>query len=481
MKTNNKTAVLFYPATINGRYLKRYPILVNNREGVVLSAAAYLFHRADNNASEKTLEGDAYTLSEYIDFLCECGVNHSSITTEVLKRFLDLGAKRGSNVIYMRSRDIPLVYKDTIRRKRGVIYAFYHVLQDSLGILSHVLSPSASGNEGLFRLPAKPVRTGIGVPRAADDDRKTRQMARDAKERKRRPKATPSPSEVKAVLEKLLSKSADGASIYYLAASLEAYGGARSCGVEDLTVAAFADALLEEPTVLRFLEAHTVPHERDWLATCAGTPLGAAVARGLKALERDGRRFIFVMVLEKGRARPLSIPIELGLDILDYIWTERRRFIVKRQSRNPGYAPPDSLFLSTKTGMALRAGSIGKVVSKALRDCGVPGTSHRLRATFAEEIVRDLYHKDRHANAGKADFISIIELAREMLGHTSDTAIRRYLNNITKKDRLLGGHVVLVKESDDKTILEKLASKLDASDDAALREALELLIGSDSA
>ncbi|MCO5081636.1 MAG: hypothetical protein M9955_08255 [Rhizobiaceae bacterium] len=119
---------------------------------------------------------------------------------------------------------------------------------------------------------------------------------------------------------------------------------------------------------------------------------------------------------------------------------------------------------------------MSRVIGGKLREVGLSATAHRLRATFAEQIVYDLYHKDRAANGGRADFISIIELAREMLGHTSDKAIRKYLNNITKNDRLLRGHVVIVEDASDFALLDEIAKRLDASKDETIRRALAEII-----
>ena len=459
------------------RTVARYPIVSNSRDGVVLPIAAYLQYRSEQDTSEKALEADAYCLAEFWDYLSSMKISYDLITPHILRQYFDRGAKRASNVVFLRATDATVIYKETIRRKRGRIYDFYHVLQNRLELVSGILAPRAASTSATYRLPAIPVGIGLGVPLASNNDHHTRHEARKAKERKRRPKSTPSILDAESILDRLLERS-DGnrGSTYYLAASLEMYGGARGCGVEDLTLTALAEAVLDEPEMARVIRPIARTFNGANLADANNGSLGITILRALKTLQTAGRRYIFAMVIEKGKARPLPITVSLALEILDYIWSDRRAFVERRRARIPHYNPPDNVFLSYKTGEALRAGSMSRVIGGKLREVGLSATAHRLRATFAEQIVYDLYHKDRAANGGRADFISIIELAREMLGHTSDKAIRKYLNNITKNDRLLRGHVVIVEDASDFALLDEIAKRLDASKDETIRRALAEII-----
>lgn len=470
MTVRFNSKVNFESMDIGDIHVARYPIISNPRDGVVLPIAAFFHHRLEKGASEKSLEGDAYCLAEFWDYLAVNGVQYELITSEVLKKYLDNGAKRTSNVVFLQSKDVPLTYKETIERKRNIIYNFYHILQNRLEIVNGVLAPKNPRGDAVFRLPAARVSVGIGVPRARDNDNRTRHEARLAKERKRRPKATPSVEEAEVVIDDLLQRpDQNRGSTYYLAASLEVYGGARGCGVEDLTLSSIVDAFLDEPDLAKIIRPFSPTLDARRLVEASGTPLGTALVRGLKALASSGRRFIFAMVIEKGKARPLPIPVSLALELLDYVWSDRQDFIKRRQSRVSHYKPPDKVFLSYKTGVALKSNSISRVIGKSLRKNVILGTPHRLRATFAEQVVRDLYHKDRSKNGGRADFISIIELAREMLGHDSDKAIRKYLNNIIKKDSLFQGHVVLVKDEKDAAILRNISAALESDKGDAIR------------
>jgi integrase len=463
---------------IGDRYIARYPIVSNPRDGVVLPIAAFFHHRVENDASEKSLEGDAYCLAEYWDYLAVNDIEYDRVTPDILKKYFDGGAKRDSNIVFLRSQDVPLIYKDTIRRKRGIIYNFYHILQNHIGIVKGVLASKNSEDDAGFRLPAARVSVGIGVPRARDGDNRTRATARLAKEKKRRPKGTPSVEEAELIIDNLLERrDQNRGSTYYLAASLGIYGGARNCGVEDLTLCSIIDALLDEPDVAKVIVPFSPTLDSKRLVEASGTQLRTTVVRALKALGSSGRRFVFAMVIEKGKARPLPSPVSLALEILDYIWSDRQEFIRGKQSRDPKYEPPDNVFLSYKTGAALKAGSISRVISKIFRNNAIPGTPHRLRATFAEEVVRDLYYKDKSKNGGKVDFISIIELASEMLGHSNKKTIKKYINNIVKKDRLLQGHVVVVKDPKDAALLTKISDALESARGGEIRTLLTNALG----
>lgn len=467
------STVHFVSWSYGDEFAARYPIVTNAIEGVILPIAAFIHYRLTNNASEQSLEADAYCLAEFFDYLSSINIIYYMISVPVLKGYLDLGAKRTSNVTYLRAGDSPISYKATLKRKRGIIYNFYRVLQEKLNLIKGVLQPSASKDPAGYRLPSAPVQVGIGVPRAGDDNNFTRHKAREAKERRRRPRPTPSPEEAEVVINRLLERrDQNRASTYYLAASLEILGGARGCGVNDLTVSSLTDALLEEPEVSALVKPISPKLNAVGPAGLANTRHGMAIVRGLKSMATAGRRFIFVMVIEKGKARPLPVTIALALEILDYIWSERGDFICRKQARDPMYSPPDNVFLSYKTGLGLQASTFSQVISKVLRDNGIPGTAHRLRATFAEQVVRDLYYKDRNNNGGNPDFMSIIQLAYEILGHSNHKTIRKYINNIVKRDTLLKGHVVLVNDYDDSKLLKKVATALETERGSEIRRCL---------
>ncbi|MBZ9657241.1 site-specific integrase [Phyllobacterium lublinensis] len=469
--------VHFISATIDRAEVIKYPVATDRRGIVILPIAAYIAYRKSEGRSDSSLESESRCLLDYCEYCALIGIDFRYPTEEILKQYFDGGAKAHASMVVPRRRDA-IVYKDTITRKRDIIYKFYHVLQNRLNLISNVIAPLNASSLGTYRIRSKKVGIGIGVARFAGDNHNTRTALRSAKERRRRSKATPSPEQAKKIIGALLDRSnANRASTYYLAASLETFCGARACGVEDLTIESLFTAMMEETQLFQTLSPMANDPTSLAAKALADQNCRRTIVDALRAFKKSGRRYIFAMVIEKAKVRPLPISIRLAGEILDYIWSDRNDFIERRKATclrdcKPDYAPPDNIFLSFKSGKALQAGSIGKAINKIFRIHGIKGSSHRLRATFAEEVVRDLYNKDRANNGGRVDFVSLIHLACEMLGHSNEKSIRKYINNIVKQERLFSGHVITVQNENDAEALSLLALRLDGDEGAEMRSAL---------
>ena len=185
----------------------------------------------------------------------------------------------------------------------------------------------------------------------------------------------------------------------------------------------------------------------------------------LNGLRQDGRTYIFVPVTEKGRAQRLApVPIELASELVDYILNDRERFIEEKR-KSKAYKAPDNVFLSNKTvtGGFLTAEAISNKMASIFRECGIGGSGHRLRATFCESVVKDLYLRDRGANGRAWQPDVIIAVARKLLGHMSDEAIRSYLNNIASNEHTWSGEPILVRDKSDAAVMRGLSDALEGS------------------
>jgi hypothetical protein len=87
-------------------------------------------------------------------------------------------------------------------------------------------------------------------------------------------------------------------------------------------------------------------------------------------------------------------------------------------------------------------------MKELFRRADVAGSGHRLRATFAEDIVRDLYLRDRARHGQHYNVDAILMLAAEYLGHSDPESLRHYINNILKQERALEGEPVVFPEQD---------------------------------
>ena len=188
-----------------------------------------------------------------------------------------------------------------------------------------------------------------------------------------------------------------------------AEAGLRSEEVSRLSLAALAAALAEEGVGGRPGKPLSGP---DALSSLATDPAARShVLDGLEELEASGREELGVEVSCKGRARKAPFPIQLVVDLLDIgIWTVRNAQIGHWESRRPGYMGPPLVFLSWRTGLGFRPGSLGDLVKDAFTDIGVLASNHRLRAHF-----------------GMARAIHLLEGKLALNGFRYDEAVERWV------------------------------------------------------
>ena len=245
---------------------------------------------------------------------------------------------------------------------------------------------------------------------------------------KRRP--TPGADDVALVLERLRSRAAVAPSRRrnrsgaitrelacerdWMAARLMAEAGMRSAEVEALTMEALAAALHGEGAP--GLASASDPWSPDQAAR-------ARILARLGALEAAGRRVIEVEVDCKGAVRGVPFTITLMRDLLVIgVWSVRATMVRAWVARHPRAVTRDAVFLSTKTGLALAAGSIGRTVRDAFRAAGSGLSAHRLRAYFAETMALALLEERCALNGGRLDGSVIAWVLRRVadaLGHAS--------------------------------------------------------------
>lgn len=433
-------------STIDGLFSEDHPAVVNQTNGVVLPVAAYLAHRKKNGKSTETLRQESIWLAEFWDYLASNSISYHTIIESDVVRYLDQGAKRDAAVVYLRPQDARVSFLKTLRRKRNVIYLFLFVLEHRLQLIEGVIGVKEPVRSGMLSWRNR-VEPSLGVE-GSFQEQDIRAAIRQNKERSRRERPTPSSDEAKKIRDAALEwvGTEMSAPTYYLIASLKSLGGARAGGACDLTGLSLTSAFLEEFHRPEYLKI------KNLIQLC-GSDLESDRTRrlildDLKSLKERGRRFLFSTVLEKGsRPRGLPITIDLFIEILDYIWSERANFIARRVE-NGKIVCSDFVFLSQETANALQPGSVGKIMKELFRRAGVPGSGHRLRATFAEDIVRDLYLRDRAIHGQNYNIDAILMLAAEYMGHKDPQSLRPYINNILKQERALEGEPVMFPEED---------------------------------
>ncbi len=437
-------------STIEGLFSEDHPAVVNQTSGVVLLIAAYLAYRKKNGKSRETLRQESIWLAEFWDYLSSNSISCHTIIESDLVRYLDQGAKRDAAVVYLRPQDARVSFLKTLRRKRNVIYSFLFVLEHRLQLIQGVIGVKEPVRSGMLSWRNR-VEPSLGVE-GSFQEQDIRAAIRQNKERSRRERPTPSSDEAKKIRDAALEwvGTEMSAPTYYLIASLKSLGGARAGGACDLTGSSMTAAFLEE------FHRPEYSKIKNLTQLCGSDPGNDATRRliidDLKNLQEKGRKFLFATVLEKGsRSRGLPISVDLFLEILDYIWSERANFIARRVETGK-VTSSDFVFLSQETANALQPGSVGKIMKELFRRAGVPGSGHRLRATFAEDIVRDLYLRDRARHGQNYNVDAILMLAAEYMGHKDPQSLRPYINNILKQERAFEGEPVMFPEKDAPTM-----------------------------
>lgn len=156
----------------------------------------------------------------------------------------------------------------------------------------------------------------------------------------------------------------------------------------------------------------------------------------LDRLEGSGLSALIVHgIQEKRRVRSVRFPIFLIRQILDYAWGERAQFVKLVEQR--GGSADNSLWLSWKTGLALRRGSIGDVLADGFKAAGVPGSGHRLRAAHCVRMFRWMLRMARERGATKFDTETLLERGAELMGQSDPRSLRPYLTAVTLEDLAL--------------------------------------------
>lgn len=437
---------------------RKQAVCYNPREGLILPVNAFLFERRFVlGKSWRTVEADARSLCQWWDFLFLKGMDYRGADVDDLRDFIISGGTRYGNVVRFPGSDLQVNFDETTAAKADTILAFYKFLKDECDVR---LEGGAGETLGDVR------KKVLGKVRYRVQESDTEKQpafvyprSGDPKLRYERP--TPTPEEATEVIKATTSKSIRPFHVhtYYFIASLMRFGGLRAGGCASLTVEAFFGAMAVETVFIKAGLARPLRNRQHL------DDLQFEIIECLNKMLRQGRTYLFVPVIEKGQIQRLApIPINIAIELVDYILNERRSFIEKKRQKY-AYDPPDNVFLSNKvTGdKFLTAEAISNKVALIFRDCKIAGSGHRLRATFCESIVRDLYLRDRGANGRAWQPDVIIAVARKLLGHMSAEAINSYLNNIASNEHAWAGEPVLVRDTDDAAVMRGLSDALEGS------------------
>lgn len=407
---------------LDGKPAPCHPMVLHPRGVIFLPLSDYLHERSVNkNIANGSVSDEAYILCSWLNHLYEQGVGWNDADDDQIKCHAHAMLKRG-------------VTDRRVQRCADVIFRFYWLAQNRLGLVKNLLEDPASGKVG----PQYPISVHLGrhgVPQG-------RFQFTTLEEGPGRP--TPEEPEVERILDQLLAReNVERATCFWLSASMMHRAGLREQGVAALTLSAIAKALKDEGIHAnkRAYSLHAIAREPD---------VQNRILSELGKLGLRGRRKLFIRVTEKRRrTRDVGVPIELFEHLLFYIWTARAELVAGMYAKRRKYKSCDALFLSLKTGRGLRKKSIGNLVNSTFKKLDIPGSAHRLRAAFAESVVRECYLRARAAHGAAWDRNAVLLEAAEALGHKSTRSLVHYLNRIMRELELVEGEPVLVTSPSD--------------------------------
>ncbi|WP_312946517.1 hypothetical protein [Agrobacterium sp.] len=446
---------------INGKPVGKLSVATNPEDGVVMPIQVYLLEGAVRIGDPwRTIEKIGYTLVQWYDFLRLQQVPVFDAVEDDLRNFLLGGGGRYGNITALK-RNVKVTLNSTNLAKMRTIIAFYDYWERKRG---RELKQSrgltiAQMNENLF------ARENRSISKAQIN------FSRSEASKAIRDLSTPSPEKIEIALDRALEHPDDNrAQTWYLIGSLARRSGSRQCGIATLEVTKFFAGLSQEPIVKK------IPNYREVLKNHVKSDNRRIIVDALQSLQKTRRKYILCSVKAKGGEwTPIAVPIDLAVELVDYICNAREDLIRRRFKPN-NRTPPPQVFLSYKVGKtsgtgALTPEAISNHWNSILRELQIEGTFHRIRATFCEEIVREVYVRERALHGSAWQVVNVLEFARKLLGHRNTATLHRYLNNVMMQE-IINGDLVMVRAPEDASILRGLALSLEGPSGHSIRNDL---------
>lgn len=436
---------------LNGRPSEGFPVLLGTDGKAVEVVIAYLLERSLwQNASVGTLQGEAYVLKSWWEWLARAGLHWRTASDQDVRAWAKSQEARLSQ---RRNQD-----------RLNVLARFYQFARTKLPPLSVGISTDVR-RDGVDTVIAPEEVVRVTARGRSFHRYRTAFRYTTVRARVRGSRPTPSAEEVDRILDHL----ADAACPYtaardYLCARWMADAGLRRQGVAGLTLTTLEAGLRDV--------GWQAPE--GGIAALAGDPQGRENLRAfVDALRDRGRRFMFVSVTEKGKVRDAPLPLPLLLATLEYVWDQRHRMVQDLGRRNKPVR--NALWLSKRTGTALSCGAISDKIKKAFNTMKVAGSGHRLRARFAQNEVAKSYIMMR-ARLGSAFTPEEVLLpVADALGHEDLSTLRSYLNGAVREEAIFHGDFVAVQDKMMTPLFSTIIDRIEKGD-LTLLEAIKRLI-----
>jgi hypothetical protein len=151
-------------------------------------------------------------------------------------------------------------------------------------------------------------------------------------------------------------------------------------------------------------------------------------------IQNESCKDLELVVTKGGHHRIVEIVPDLLLRTRNYIEEDRLAVVHRFRQKHGGiYKVPAAVFLSEKTGMVLRFGSITNLIGEAFKEAGVRGSGHRMRARYLTNLVQHYYDEAFAKHGNSISFDIVLLKAAEAAGHANPSSLRPYLNLIRKR------------------------------------------------
>jgi hypothetical protein len=429
--------------TIDGLPAAHLPMAVNQREGTPFLLQAFLLQEGvRDNAAWRTVEKKGYVLCAWWDYLHLNGIRAAAADEDDLIRFLLGNGKRSHNLRSLPREEVQLSPSNWFRFE--TVCAFHNFIEGNFKVQGAVKAGHTLGT-------LKERMTSGGS---------ARRFSRQGSGSGGRP--TPADDEAQRVVDSMLEMSNSyRGQTFYLIGRLAKDGGFRAGGVESLTIKAMFAALAGEAQIRKIADYKVI------LANFREPANSSVIQKTLQKLIAEGRKFVFCKIRMKGSAiKPAPIPINLFIEIMDYICSDRDAFI-RSLPKQYKRKIPDNVFLSGDFSLGTgvyTTESISNVYNAAFKSLDIPGSFHRLRAAFAVEIVRDLYLRERALNGRAWQAANVLEIARQLLGHKNTKTLKSYLNDVIAEELAAAGEPILIKDPKDAALIRGLVYAMEDDD-----------------
>ena len=442
--------------SIGSRDAAGVPLPLDEAGRVIEPVAAYLLERRLwQDRSIGSLGEEAYALKAWFEWLAWKGLDWRWATDDDLLAWATYRERRHPD-----GRDAAKARNQTCLNVLARFYRFANtkMLPFSIGLSANPLERGVS--------TAIQVEVARGNSRGQDSVR-TRVRYATVRKKARGTRPTPSLEQVEEILNFLMDRPCPyEAERDYLCARWMAEAGLRAQGVAGLTIRSLEAALREAGW----------RHAGIGIAAIAeATEARGSLRRFLQGLEEDGRTVLVIGVTEKGKHRSAPAPISLVWATLDYVWDQRHSLTRRLKAR--GYKASDGLWLSKRDGLPLRTGSIGDKVKDGFKAVGAPGSGHRLRARFAQNLLRQSLAEAHGRGAKFWNPEDLLLRVADAMGHADIKSLREYLNGALRELNLVGNLPVVEVPPEHQQLIQAIVEAISGADQRAVALFLKELLG----